>query len=319
MTRGLKRVGIAAGLLALGLGWFSCDGGDRAMAPQDDLKAVVGSIQGNPGISVSQLVKASTGGKVESGKVQVVIPPGALPADKEISVEVLTKASLANKGIVPDDPEAIYVEFGPSGVVFANPVTLQLPWPGNVDDPDDLGVYYLDEARHALSKLQIVKVDVANRLAYVETSHFSSYTIRKDDKYDFSYQILKGNGTLGVQLYLASPFEQVVFGRVDQLVAGFANAGQWIGAQPWDVTTRIRLYLTPSQGILSVFNAVETIEVTIHDNMHSQGVPTEFSIQRKSSPSGKTDAFRINTNFNDKRLLKQIYSGEPVIVYFDKR
>ncbi len=96
----------ALGLLALGLS--ACDSDSEA------------------GPSVTETVPV-TGGEVAipDGRARLVIPPGALAQDQEITVTVVSGSGVSN--LATD-----LIELGPTGLVFQTPVTLVIPVPAGV-------------------------------------------------------------------------------------------------------------------------------------------------------------------------------------------
>ncbi|HEX2189659.1 MAG TPA: hypothetical protein VHG51_12210 [Longimicrobiaceae bacterium] len=73
--------------------------------------------------SVSQLVRASTGGSVELAGFRVDIPAGALPQDTVVTITLPRDAALGKR---------VMAEFGPHGIQFNTPVTLTFPLQGVV-------------------------------------------------------------------------------------------------------------------------------------------------------------------------------------------
>lgn len=73
------------------------------------------------------LVRAATGGSIRAfdGRSSVVIPPGALASDATITMSTLTNMQLP--AARPGMRVLAGVTLGPSGLVFASPVTLTLP------------------------------------------------------------------------------------------------------------------------------------------------------------------------------------------------
>ncbi len=116
------------------------------------------------------VVQASTGDAADVAGIGVLIPPGALKGDVEISLDLLDSAPAVGAAAPGADVRAVVL--GPAGTTFASPVQVQIPFGAGVD-PATLSAFTFQEQSGAWEPLRVVDVDVENRLATVETSHFS--------------------------------------------------------------------------------------------------------------------------------------------------
>jgi hypothetical protein len=108
-------------------------------------------------------IRASQGGYVELNGFRVDIPPGALPRDTTVTIDLPGDALLAKR---------VVAEFGPHGVQFNTPVTLSFPLTGVLltGGPFEVARW---EGDHWVGLGGWVSLD-GTRL-YGTTPHFSTY------------------------------------------------------------------------------------------------------------------------------------------------
>ena len=125
-----------------------------------------GTSASSPPATVTQTV-GSAGGTVSlpTGKVSLTIPPGALSTDTSITITAMSNAGSAG---------AVY-QFGPSGLIFNQPVTVTLSVDSSLLPPgtnvQDLILSYVDDDLEILTDVQI---DSANSTITGKATHFSS-------------------------------------------------------------------------------------------------------------------------------------------------
>jgi hypothetical protein len=127
------------------------------------------------GASTEKLVTVAAGGEVavEGAGVKLSIPGGALAADTMITAEVISKFALTDAAMLANN----VVEFGPDGLEFAQPVTLELEL-GSAQIPSGakVSLAWFDESSHAWIDLPGSKVEGGKVSA--ETTHFTIFAIR---------------------------------------------------------------------------------------------------------------------------------------------
>jgi hypothetical protein len=125
----------------------------------------------------SARVLASAGGKVHSAerRAAVDIPPGALPTDSEISVEVLQGSALPP----PPSGQRLFgaVELGPSGLAFATPVTATVPLTRYVTPGSALTLRFLDATGAYRDEGIVATVGESGEQATAPISHFSTVVV----------------------------------------------------------------------------------------------------------------------------------------------
>lgn len=133
----------------------------------------------------------------------VEIPENALPTKEEIRIEKASKDYSYNQ-----DSTNFYVSFEPSGVEFAIPVTIGIPYNAKDDGVDDLTVYYFDEQRLVWKPLPQVDIDRKNHIIKAQVKHFTVFTADRDDvKFDIGL-FKRGNQVLS-RVRLSTSFEQI--------------------------------------------------------------------------------------------------------------
>jgi hypothetical protein len=122
-----------AGGAATGGSGSGVDGGAMADAGADA-----------PGSMMStMMITAATGGTLSSGGATLLVPAGALAADKALTVSVQApEADLPGRDAISGN---VY-DFGPSGTTFTVPVALTLPLAGGVPAGKKAVVVWLDTA-----------------------------------------------------------------------------------------------------------------------------------------------------------------------------
>lgn len=111
-----------------------------------------------PGQRASALI-GPAGGTVELGSLRVVVPEGAVPAERE--VRVIVEGSVSPSGFTDFSPS---VRFEPEGLAFARPVEVHIPFDG---DPSLATVFYRARSGDAFSA---GGTRVANGVAITEVS-----------------------------------------------------------------------------------------------------------------------------------------------------
>lgn len=117
------------------------------------------------------------GGTVSSdGGVSVLIPPGALSEDTEISV-----TTLANNATLPGSMASYLLEcsgggvFLPHGTIFAKPVTITMPLETALDPGDSLALFTWDEELSGWEETPFVGVVSLDGLSVqAQVTHFST-------------------------------------------------------------------------------------------------------------------------------------------------
>lgn len=113
---------------------------------------------------VTMMMVGPDGGDVDAGGgVTVSIPPGSVDTDTAVTVTVTTAPAPSEyAGASP------LVEFGPAGIVFANPVQITLPAVGNPTNP---AMYW---SKRVGSGYERIGGTYANGVVTAEVTHFSS-------------------------------------------------------------------------------------------------------------------------------------------------
>ncbi|MBR6054623.1 MAG: hypothetical protein IKP46_04720 [Bacteroidales bacterium] len=151
-------------LLFSALTIFSCT---KTPTPPGDGETTVGSDMITP-----------AGGVYDLGAVRLSVPEGAVDRDVEVRVEFSPAAPdperfKDDKGVavgLPGDALSM-IEFGPDGVSFKEPVTVEFPAPAC--PAEEISVFYFDKDAGAWQLQRGVTV-VGDR-AHFKTSHFSTY------------------------------------------------------------------------------------------------------------------------------------------------
>ncbi|MEW5853662.1 MAG: hypothetical protein AB2A00_33105 [Myxococcota bacterium] len=118
----------------------------------------------------------------EIAGTSLVIPPGALESDVDLTISAVANlvppAEALLAGLQATD--LIPVEFGPSGLVFAQPVHIQIPVSAAVLAQGNIQVQTFDQASGRWETVPLVSVDTAAGIAVAEVQHFSTYLASSD-------------------------------------------------------------------------------------------------------------------------------------------
>ena len=160
-----RAVGPAALLALAGLVGCGSDGGDGGGVDESP----------NVGAATKKMITADDGGEValaEAG-VKLSIPAGALAADTMISAEVISKSGLMDAAHLAGN----VVEFGPDGLQFEEPVTLELDV-GDAKIPTDaeVSLAWFDEKTKEWVDLPGSKMEGGKVSA--QTTHFTVFAVR---------------------------------------------------------------------------------------------------------------------------------------------
>lgn len=145
-------------------------------------------------IDLNQKVAAATGATISDTKAEVAlsIPANALKNDVEITVKKITQLNNGNNLVQAKPPvgyqqiSAIY-NFGPDGITFALPVTLNLKiaLPPLVK-PENLALAWYDQANNQWVAIPAV-VDLSRGLILARIKHFSDYAVfAKENRKSFA-------------------------------------------------------------------------------------------------------------------------------------
>jgi hypothetical protein len=121
------------------------------------------------------VVIGSAGGTVSAGGVKLVIPPGALDSNVEITLTVPAGNQLN-------------VQLEPHGLQFKKPAHLSFALTGTMYDRGNAqtqlaGVYHQDGvAADAVTPVEIMNVQMVNGLASFGVWHFSDYALTQNKK-----------------------------------------------------------------------------------------------------------------------------------------
>ncbi len=122
-----------------------------------------------PTTEVSVLVEAAAGGTVEAFGATLVIPPGALSADTEITVTATSAAGLPDSATVVGD----VLDYGPDGTAFDPPATLTLSADATLAADEALVISRLDG--QAWTDLPST---AGGGAVSAEVAHFTSFAAR---------------------------------------------------------------------------------------------------------------------------------------------
>jgi hypothetical protein len=138
------------------------DGGDDSGSPQPD----GGDDSGSPQVTTVH-VTAAAGGTVAdpSGNTTLVIPPGALAADVDITLTVLPKSGAAVVDVS---------EFGPDGLQFSVPVTLTIKADASLAPKDKTLAVALHDGTDFKA---IAGSTFSSGAASAQITHFSKYSV----------------------------------------------------------------------------------------------------------------------------------------------
>ena len=115
------------------------------------------------------------------GKVRLIVPPGALRSETELSIHGAPADARPPRLVTPAgevEPTVIgpVIRFGPDGEVFDQPLRVELPFdPARVGDGDEVGAITWNGAQAEV--LTPVSVDEAHGVAVVEVAHFSDVAV----------------------------------------------------------------------------------------------------------------------------------------------
>jgi hypothetical protein len=159
------RVGVPVAMLTSGL--FGCAGNDAGGS------SVVESP--NVGETTEVMVTAATGGEVALTKAGITlsVPPGALSEDTKITAEVVSKKDLTDAASLAGN----VVVFGPNGLKFDKPVSLQLDLAGATIPKDaKVTLAFFDEAKKEWTDLEGSKL--VDGKVTADTTHFTMFAVR---------------------------------------------------------------------------------------------------------------------------------------------
>lgn len=124
------------------------------------------------GESVSVDVSAEEGGEVEVGGATLTIPGGALAEDTTITAETMEADGLPDS----DTLNGLAYDFGPDGLEFLTPVTLELPVDGEPGEGQEAVVSWLDGDTWV-----DVNSTVTGGVVSAEIEHFTTFIVRFRD------------------------------------------------------------------------------------------------------------------------------------------
>jgi hypothetical protein len=150
----MKRV---IGLVGASLLAFGCGGDDDG---------------GGVGEMVSVDVNAEDGGEVEIGEATLTIPGGALAENTTITAETISADGLPDEGSLT----GVAYDFGPDGLEFLTPVTLELPVDGTPGDGQEAVVSWLDGDTWV-----DVNSTVSGGTVSADIEHFTTFIVRFRD------------------------------------------------------------------------------------------------------------------------------------------
>lgn len=163
MHRNLSSLGAIVLLTGSLLGCGSDDGGESVTESP------------NLGEKTEALIKAADGGEValaEAG-ITLTIPAGALASDETITAEVVSKKGLLDAEHLAGN----VVEFGPDGLTFEAPVTLELDLAGaSIPDDAKVAIAWYDAAKEKWNDLPGSAMQGGKVTA--QTTHFTIFAVR---------------------------------------------------------------------------------------------------------------------------------------------
>ena len=119
------------------------------------------------GLPVSKTIGSGGGTVSIEGAVEIEVPPGALSADTEITIQPLTNNA-------PNGTGNAY-RFGPDEIKFSKPVKLTFPYTPIVDGPVNTGIAFQDDDGIWYSNGNF-SWDKGQNTVSTETTHFSDWT-----------------------------------------------------------------------------------------------------------------------------------------------
>jgi len=116
----------------------------------------------------------SSGGQLTAGGYTLVIPPGALSQNQQITMKTTSSTTAETEGFTPAGP---HFEFLPEGLTFNQPVSLVVPFPSGIDEMNSelTGIYYSNPQTGGLD-LVPTTTDKINRTFTASLTHFSTYS-----------------------------------------------------------------------------------------------------------------------------------------------
>jgi hypothetical protein len=171
--------------------------------------AACGGDSGSSGEKVSVDVSAEAGGEVEVGAAKLTIPAGALAEDTTITAESKSPSGLPDSATLT----GLQYDFGPDGLTFLAPVTLELPV-GTVPSGKEAVISWLDESTNTWH--DETTTAAAGKVS-ADIMHFTTFIVRFRDAgaVDCSFASCGGDvvGTWDIQgvcvtLGEENPFEQ---------------------------------------------------------------------------------------------------------------
>jgi len=127
------------------------------------------------GKSTEKMLKAADGGDVAiaDAGVKLSVPPGALAKDTKITAAVVSKKDLPEASGLAGN----VVEFGPDGLEFLKPVSLELDLAGaTIPDDATVSLAWLDTKTNEW--MDLPGSAMANGKVTAETTHFTTFAIR---------------------------------------------------------------------------------------------------------------------------------------------
>ncbi|MGE5308017.1 MAG: putative Ig domain-containing protein [Deltaproteobacteria bacterium] len=167
------------------------DTGDDILMTWTDYRGETGDIyfdrncKFDEGSEVQVKVDANTAAVVKADKdspladTEIVIPQSALDTPASIS---MTRVELPPPFANGKQPKKA-IDFGPSGVVFKQPVTIKIPYTqadleaAGTTDPGKLKIFYYNLKTLAWERIEPSSVDTVNGFVTADVTHFSLYGI----------------------------------------------------------------------------------------------------------------------------------------------
>ncbi len=210
----------------------------------------------------------------------VIIPPDAMQDGGSISIGVVDKP--ADLPALEQGEQPTVVDFGPSGTVFAEPVSLVIPLSdttlASIQDGKNLPEAWTFGESGAWERLDIENVDLDSGTAVIKTRHFSQFTVIGASAVIEASKIATGAAQCSSSLYV----------KLGVLRALEEFKGTWVNGLPTDwQTDDLRTILNKLSAEQSV-QLVLYVEATTAEGARIGSRSTTISIKRNVEDSNFT-------------------------------
>lgn len=275
---------ITAVLILQGCGGGSGGGGDSdTSGPETQTVKTIGSQGG--AVTVSEVSSPIYGTRID-------IPANALGRDTEISVgEAEIPANLPEQY----ESKGPAVNFGPSGIIFDNEITITLPYNNSTDGQLTEGTLkpaFYDSATGSVVIHDVIETDSQRQTVSFKTEHFSTYLVLIDKEDPQSPP--EDSGLIEGQYFTGNP---LLDSDGNIIPRGCINKEDVRCGNPW--------YLSVFHDTFNAMGLVAKVNVKPTDTIGpSDDGPTVAEIQPEDFMSAEIDALNLFENVKESGSVK---------------